>query len=460
MNESLKQMEEIEEQEVYDSLNRKGLMKFIIPSLFGIFIFLFPIFDGNTFNIPLGIITEYLIEALSAFLPAIVTTIIVVSTIMSVISALFKPAFIQKSEILTSLFDVSYFWTVTRILGSIFAVMTFIGSGWSFIYSDVTGQVMFDLLTTLIVWFFVASFLMPYLINFGIMEFFGTLLRRVIKPLFTLPGRSAIDLLASWIGNVNVGVVITREQYETGFYTGREAAAIATCFSTVSLPFCLVIAGMLDVDHMFPLFYLAIVIAGVVSAVIVPRIPPISKLPDTYYSNNTYQEDVPENVSKFRWALEQAVNRAKNAGTFKNQVKQGNDIFLGIAFVLLPQVMAIGTVALLIAEFTPFFQMISKPIIPILELMQLPEAAEAAPATIVGFIDMFLPAVLASGIEAEITRFVIGALSLVQIIYLTEMGTLLLISKIPIKLWHLLLIFLERTAISLPIIVLIAHMIY
>lgn len=122
--------------------------------------------------------------------------------------------------------------------------------------------------------------------------------------------------------------------------------------------------------------------------------------------------------------------------------------------------MAIGTIALIIAEFTPVFHWISQPMIPLLYLLQIPEAAAAAPASIIGFIDMFLPAVLASGIEAEITRFVIGALSLVQIIYLTEMGTLLLISKIPVKLWHLLVIFIERTLISLPIIALIAHMIY
>ncbi|BAC13216.1 hypothetical conserved protein [Oceanobacillus iheyensis HTE831] len=443
-----------------EKIDKNGLMKFLLPSLFGVFIFLFPIFDGETFNIPLGIITEFIINALTNWLPAIVTYTMVISTLFTVIQAIFKPAFIEKSALFKSLFNVSIFWTTLRVLGTIFAIMTFYNIGIAGIYSELTGQVMFGLLTSLIVWFFVASFLMPYLINFGVMEFIGSILRNVIKPLFTLPGRSAIDLLASWIGNVNVGVVITREQYENGFYTGREAAAIATCFSTVSLPFCLVIAGMLNVDHMFPVFYLTIVIAGVVSAMIIPRIPPISKIPNKYYTENHFQEDVPENMSKFKWGLLQAVKRAKSAGSFKDQLKQGNEIFLGIAFVLLPQVMAIGTLALVVAEFTSFFQVISQPIVPLLELMQLPEAAAAAPATIIGFIDMFLPAVLASGIEAEITRFVIGALSLVQIIYLTEMGTLLLISKIPVKAWHLFVIFLQRTIISLPIIVLIAHMIY
>lgn len=453
-------LEQLNESDVKKETDIKGLMKFLIPSLFGVFIFLFPVFIEGTFNIPLGIITEFLIALLADALPAIVTYVILISGLFTLITTVFKPKVILNSNLLNSLFNVSMFWTVTRILGTVFAFMTFYGVGFNLINSEVTGQVMFGLLTSLIVWFLVASYLMPYLINFGAMEFFGTLLRSVIKPLFTLPGRSAIDLLASWVGNVNVGVVITREQHRDGFYSGREAAAIATCFSSVSLPFCLVIAGMLNINHMFLLLYLTICIAGVVSAVIVPRIPPLSRIPNTYTQENDYKESIPEGVSKFKWGLEQAIKRAKHAGSIKDQVKQGTDVFLGIIFVLMPQVMAIGTIALIIAEFTSFFDIISKPMVPILQMLQIPEAAEAAPATIVGFIDMFIPAVLATGIDAEITRFVIAALSLVQIIYLTEMGTLLIISKIPVGIGRLFLVFMERTLISLPIIALMAHLIY
>ncbi|MBM7598940.1 nucleoside recognition membrane protein YjiH [Virgibacillus halotolerans] len=449
-----------EAQVINKAIDKKGLMRFLIPSLFGVFIFLFPVYDGTTFNIPLGIITEFVIDSLTGALPAIVTYVMLISAICTIVTVSLKPKFIMNSEVLVSLFDVSVFWTMTRLIGTLFGLMTFYQIGPDLVKSEVTGQVMFGLLTTLIVWFFVASYLMPLLMNFGVMEFFGSLLRDVIRPLFTLPGRSAIDLLASWVGNVNVGVVLTREQHRAGFYTGREAAAIATCFSTVSLPFCLVIAGMLDIEHKFPILYLTICIAGVVSAVIIPRIPPLSKITDTYYTDSDYSEFVPEGVSKFRWGLKQAVERAEESGSFKEQIKQGTEVFLGIVFVLIPQVMAIGTVALIIAEYTPFFEIISKPMVPILSLMQIPEAAAAAPATIVGFIDMFIPAVLASGIEAEITRFVIAALSLVQIIYLTEMGTLLIISKIPVGIGRLFLVFLERTIISLPIIVIIAHIIY
>lgn len=454
-------MSEYEKTPESKKLTPKNIMKFLIPSLFGIIIFLVPITDADgNFNILLGVITEYFIALFEGFLPEVITGVIIISTVLSVITYLFKPKFITSNKMLNSLFNTSLLWTAIRVIGMIAIIMTYFQVGLEVVFSDVTGGTMLGLLTTLIMWFLVASFLMPYLINFGIMEFTGTLLRKLIKPLFTLPGRSAIDLLASWIGNVNVGVVLTREQYNQGFYTGREAVAIATNFSAVSLPFCLVIARMLEVDHVFPILYLTIVITGIICAVIIPRIPPISRIPDTFAVENHYVESVPKDKNVFKWALEQAVTAAEKSGSFKKQIKQGVEVFVDISFVLIPQVMAIGTIALIIAEFTPVFTIISQPMVLVLELLRIPEAEAAAPATITGFIDMFIPAVLATGIEAEMTRFFIAALSLVQIIYLTEMATLIIISKMPANFWRLLIIFFERTIISIPIIALIAHIIY
>lgn len=129
-----------------------------------------------------------------------------------------------------------------------------------------------------------------------------------------------------------------------------------------------------------------------------------------------------------------------------------------ILFGLLPLVIAIGTLSLALVEYTPIFTWLSYPLIPFLELLQLPEATQAAPAMLVGFADMFLPAVLGKGIESELTRFVIACVSMTQLIYMSEVGVLLLKSKIPLNLLELLAIFVIRTLITLPIIALIAHL--
>ena len=132
------------------------------------------------------------------------------------------------------------------------------------------------------------------------------------------------------------------------------------------------------------------------------------------------------------------------------------DMWMGVA----PVVMAVGTLALIIAEFTPFFDWLGLPFVPLLELLQVPEAKAASTTMVIGFADMFLPSIIATGIESEMTRFIIAALSVTQLIYLSEVGGLLLGSKLPVNFKDLVIIFLERTLITLPIITGIAHMLF
>lgn len=63
-------------------------------------------------------------------------------------------------------------------------------------------------------------------------------------------------------------------------------------------------------------------------------------------------------------------------------------------------------------------------------------------------------------VTSEMTRFIIAALSVTQLVYLSEVGGVLLASKVPVNFWRLVIIFLLRTLITLPIIILIAHMLF
>ena len=80
---------------------------------------------------------------------------------------------------------------------------------------------------------------------------------------------------------------------------------------------------------------------------------------------------------------------------------------------------------------------------------------------VVGFTDMFTPTIIAAeSIASEMTRFIVAVVSVTQLIYLSEVGGLILGSKLPVKLWELFVIFLERTIISLLIVCPIAHLIF
>ena len=68
----------------------------------------------------------------------------------------------------------------------------------------------------------IGAALLMLLVRYGLLEFIGTLMRPITKPLFRLPGRSALDSLTSWIGSYSVGLYLTRKLMQDGFYNRRE----------------------------------------------------------------------------------------------------------------------------------------------------------------------------------------------------------------------------------------------
>ncbi|MEW9501931.1 YjiH family protein [Jeotgalibacillus marinus] len=445
------------------SKTTKDVMKFLIPSLAGLLLFLIPVPFQGKWTIGIGILAESVQNVFNPSLPYLMTGVLFLSVLLTFVARFTKSERIHQSPFLSSLFNVHWFWLSMRVVGLIFALCTLFKIGPEVIWSDVTGgTVLYSLVPVLTTWFLFSALLMPLLLEFGLMELIGTAVRSVMKPVFKLPGRSSIDALASWMGSGTVGVLITTKQFEEGYYTKREAAVIATNFSVASIAFSLVVISFIDLGHLFVQFYVTVVIAGLVAAFICPRIPPLSRKEDIYYEpvGQKISEDVPEGVGRTKWAFDNAVNKASEVKSAKAVVKKGMESVLDIWLGLIPLVMALGTMALMLAEYTSLFNILSYPLVPVLELLQIPEATEAAPAMLVGFADMFLPAVVGSGIESELTRFVIASVSLTQLIYMSEIGILLLKSKIPLNLLDLALIFLQRTIITLPIIALMAHVFF
>ena len=57
-------------------------------------------------------------------------------------------------------------------------------------------------------------------------------------------------------------------------------------------------------------------------------------------------------------------------------------------------------------------------------------------------------------------KFIVAVVSVTQVLYLSEVGGLILGSKLPLNVWELFVIFLERTIISLLIVCPIAHLLF
>ncbi|MBB6448728.1 nucleoside recognition membrane protein YjiH [Geomicrobium halophilum] len=441
----------------------KYKLQFIIVSLIGILLFLIPVPVGEEITIGVGIMATFVQEAFADYIPQVMTIILILSVLLSVITKIWKPNLVLEKPFWRGLLDVNWVWLTFRILGALIAVLTIFEWGPEWIWSETSGgEVLYSLIPVLATWFFFAGLLLPVLIEFGLMEFAGTLLRNFMKPLFTIPGRSSIDALVSWMGSGTVGVLVTTQQYENGYYTQREGTVIATNFSIASIAFSILVVQFLDVSHMFVQFYFTVCVAGLITGMIVPRIPPLSRKKESYHevSGKQIDEGNPQGMSYVRWGYERAIAKVKRTENFSSLAKQGVKNVIDIWVGLIPLVMALGTMALMLAEFTPIFHWISYPFVPLLNILQIPEATDAAIAVVVGFADMFLPAVIGGGIESELTRFVIACLSMTQLVYMSEVGVLLLRSSLPLNLFNLFVIFLQRTLISLPIIAVMAHVLF
>ena len=257
--------------------------------------------------------------------------------------------------------------------------------------------------------------------------------------------------------------MLTCNQYEGGYYSAREAAVISTCFSAVSITFSLVILAQVELTSYFGIYYLIICFVGIICALILPRIWPLSKKPDSYLENGkAMPENLPEGFRNSReYGMHLAVERVNAHQGTGEFFGSGAKNCLGMWFGVLPTVMCIGTIALALANFTPVFEWLGMPFKPLFDVLQVPDAASAASTMVVGFTDMFTPSIIIEGAGAsDMTRFIVAVISVTQVLFLDEVGGLILGSKLPLNIFELFVIFIERTILSIIIVCPIAHLIF
>lgn len=445
---------------------------FLIPSLLGILLFLIPIPTTNAetgeteWMVTIAVLANWLAGLIEPVVPWVLLVLLTVAAVGSLVYITKKPNVADDAPFFDKLFNVNLFWTITRVLAAVFAFMVLFQLGPEPVWNEYTGGLLLSaegLLSFLFTIFLFAGLLLPLLMNFGLLEFFGSMMVKIMRPLFRLPGRSSIDALASWVGDGTIGVLLTSKQYEANKYTQREAAIIGTTFSVVSITFAIVVIGEIGLASYFLPYYATVILAGVILALIMPRIYPLTRKPTTFMDGTEQEsqsEDVPKGYNVATHGMEKALEKADSNRSiskfFKDGFKNVLDMWIGVA----PVVMAFGTIALILAEYTGVFAVLGAPFIPYLNLLGIPEATEAAQLMVIGFADMFLPALLGAGIESELTRFVVATLSVTQLIYLSEVGGILLGSKIPVNFFDLLVIFILRTVIALPIIAGVAHLLF
>lgn len=425
-------------------------------------IFLTPIPWEGHLTIGIGIITGWVRALMGAYGLHVVVTLTVITSVVTLLGTYLRPVWIESRSQLKELFNVPLVWVLLRLAGTCFALTYFFQFGPALLQSeDVGGAVFVGIAVNVAAVYISACILLPLLTDFGLMEFVGTLARPVFRKVFQLPGRAAIDAVASFVGASAIGLLITIGQHDRGNYTGREAAVIATNFSIVSIPFSLVVATVAGIEHLFIPWYGFIILACLIAAFITPRLPPLSRKADTYIAAARHVERDTKNAgqSLLNESWQAALERAQEAPGLRGFFAAGLRNLAFFLFSVITAAMALATLATLMVFHTPVFEWIGYPFIALLDWAQLPNASAAATALFAGFLDQYMPALAASGVDSEVTSFVLAGLSVAQLIFMSETGVIILRSSLPISFAELIVIFLLRTAIVLPVLIVGAHLV-
>jgi nucleoside recognition membrane protein YjiH len=386
----------------------------------------------------------------------------VVTSVLTLLGTMFQVGWIHRHAFLKELFDVPLIWLLLRVAGTTFGLIYLFQVGPELLRSDdIGGAVFVGIAVNGLSVYIAACLLLPLLTDFGFMEFAGTLARPVFRTLFRLPGRAAIDAVASFVGAASIGLLITIEQYDQGNYTARQASVIATNFSIVSIPFSLVVVTVAGIEQYFISWYGFVVLACLVAAFVTPRLPPLSRKADVFGTGapEGAPANKPESRSLLIEAWDSAMQRAESAPGVREFFRIGLANLMFFVFSIITAAMALATIAALLTFHTPIFSWLGSPFVVLLEIAQLPDAASAAPGLFSGFLDQYMPAITAAGIDSDVTSFVLAGLSVCQLIFMSEVGVIILRSSLPISVMELTAIFLLRTAIVLPVLVLGGHLV-
>ncbi len=435
------------------------LMKCVIPSIIGFLLFLVPININCKNIIPLAYFANVAEDHLGYSANWLLLVVVIISAIVPILLICHtKREYLPKW--LAPIANVGRITIVIRVIAVIFTLSVLFKVGPEWLWGEFTGGLVINvLLVKLLFILFFTSIFLPLLTEYGLMDFVGTFLHKPFRKAFRLPGRAAIDSMASVLGSASVGIILSNRQYEIGYYTWREATIIATCFSPVSVPFSLVIAELLNIDSIFLAYYVSAVMIIVILALVLSRIPPLSSFEDTFINGLDKRPTWVDGGSLTRRAMNAALNRAKTGPCMQRYAALGIRDLSNLWFNIIPSVLVFATIAMIFVEHTSLFEWLAQPFVPMMQLANMENPALTAKAIVAGFADPFFPPLIGKGIESEITRCAIAIMSVVQLIFMTETGVVLMKTKLRIQVWHLVVIFLLRTILAFPLAVLAAHLI-
>lgn len=423
-----------------------ALFKFLAYSIFGIFMFFCPVTIGGRSTIPVDHIITFITAQLRQ--PARVY----------ILAVMYLGAVLPFIRMSWNKDAITLFFSLAKVCGAAVGTILFFGlfKNWGWLWRPDFGPFLFDRLSMPVGLVIpIGSVFLAFLANFGLMEFTGVIMTPVMRPLFRTPGRSAIDAVASFVGSYSIALIITNNMYRQGKYSAREAAIIATGFSTVSATFLLIVAKTLNIMEHWTLFFWVSLLVTFMATAVTARLWPLCSLPETYFGGKADPDPV-YTGERFKRAWETGIKVAGSTDPLIKMCADNLKAGLNMAFAVIPSITSVGLLGLVLAEYTAVFDVLGYVFYPFFRVFGVSQSLLAGKAAAMSLPEMFLPALLIAKTATPLLKFVIAVVSISEILFFSASIPCLMGTDIPLKLRDVVVIWFERVVISIVITIPIA----
>lgn len=428
-------MENVKNNTVHET---KDVIKFIVCSILGIFLFFVQIPINGTNTLPIDMITSFFTNALANYY----TEVLLVCTVLYVIN-LFRTWNNRKKSTADNII------LALTILGGIMVIMLAFKIGPAFMFEPDIIPAAVSNMGKAFVMVYIVTFFLPLLLNYGLVDFFGVILRPVMRLLFRLPGRTAVVAIGAFLGNFTVGHIQANELYVTGRVTKREANIIDTCFCTTSIALLLLFANATGMIASWGKVFLITALAVYVVTAVIVRIPPLSRVSDDYYEGTEPDPELNVRTNIFSEAFQTGVAvAAKAPNPFKACLMSGVRALIMVAAI---HVSAVATWVLpaLVNKYTPIFVWLGNVFLPVLKVVGMPNAAELSQAIGLSFVNPISATVGLGALDlAPAARLFAATFAAPIVIFFGAFLSSLYSTKVPVKFTHVLLIWFERALLT------------
>ncbi|GAB2736593.1 YjiH family protein [Salinifilum aidingensis] len=424
------------------------MWKFFVYSLIGAIVFFVPLEIGGKSSILL----DHAVTALESWIPGALPYYALAVILAGAVHPFASGTWNRSA--------VAAVFSAFKVIGAVVGALLVFGFGPAWLFDEEIGPFLLDKLVIPVGLLVpIGAVFLALLVNYGLLEFLGVLLQPIMRPVWKTPGRSAIDAVASFVGSYSLGLLITNRVYKEGKYSAREAAVIATGFSTVSATFMVVVASTLDLMSSWnTYFWTSLGVTFLVTAVTV-RIWPLSKIGEDHFPGSTPQPERSSRGQRLARAWGEARRTVAEAPSLGRNVARTAKDGLLMAMAILPSILSVGLLGLVLATYTPVFDWLGYLFYPFAWILQAPEPLLTSKASAVGIAEMFLPALLAAEAAAT-TKFIVAVVSVSQVIFFSAQVPCVVATEIPISVPRMVVIWFERVVLTLVFVTPVALLLY